>query len=135
MSAAPQEKVLRPLSPHLQVYRLPLSALMSISHRVTGAGLAVGTILVTAFLFAAASGEEQYNFVMGLATSTLGQIILFLWSAALYFHMCNGIRHMVWDSGNCLKKDKAMRTNYYVLAAAAILTLSTWACAYMRYAG
>jgi len=135
MSAAPQEKVLRPLSPHLQVYRLPLSALMSISHRITGAGLAVGTILVTAFLFAAASGEAQYNFVMGLATSTFGQIILFLWSAALYFHMCNGIRHMVWDTGNCLNKDKAMRTNYYVLAAAALLTLSTWACAYMRYAG
>lgn len=120
------KKVQRPLSPHLQVYRLPLTALMSITHRITGASLAIGTILVTAFLIAAATGEAEYNLVMGLATSVFGQIILFLWSAALYFHMCNGIRHMFWDTGRFLEKDKAMRANYVVLSAAFILTVGTW---------
>lgn len=127
-------KVPRPLSPHLQVYRLPLTALLSITHRITGTALSIGTILVTAFLIAAATGEAEYNFVMGLATSTLGQIVMFLWSAAIYYHMCNGIRHMFWDMGKNFNKAKAMRSNYYVLAAAAILTASTWLCA-CTYAG
>ena len=122
--------VQRPLSPHLQVYKLPLTALMSISHRASGAGLAAGTLLVAAFLIAAASGEEHYNCVMDFATSTIGTIILFFWSAALYFHMCNGIRHMFWDTGRCLAKDKAQRTNYYVIIAALILTIATWAKIY-----
>lgn len=120
------QKVQRPLSPHLQVYRLPLTALMSISHRATGAGLAVGTILVAAFLIAAATGEAEYNFVMGLATSMLGKIILFLWSAALYFHMCNGIRHMFWDIGKNFNKKKAHQSNFYVLIGAFLLTAITW---------
>ncbi len=129
------KKVKRPLSPHLQVYRLPLTALMSISHRATGAGLAIGTILVTAFLLAAAMGEAEYNFVMGLATSLPGKVILFLWSAALYFHMCNGIRHMFWDIGKNFNKAKAMRSNYYVLFGALALTVFTWAYACGSYAG
>jgi len=116
----------RPLSPHLQVYKLPLTAMMSIMHRITGASLAIGTLLVTAFFIAAASGEPEYNFVMSLATSTLGTIILFLWSAALYFHMCNGIRHMFFDTGRLLDKKKSMRSNYYVIASALILTIITW---------
>ncbi|MCB1682259.1 MAG: succinate dehydrogenase, cytochrome b556 subunit [Alphaproteobacteria bacterium] len=125
------KKTQRPLSPHLQVYRLPLTALLSISHRACGVGLSVGTALVAAFLIAAAGGEGSYNMVMGLASSLLGQIILFLWSAALYFHMCNGIRHMFWDTGKFLEKDVAMRTNYIVIMFAFILTASTWACAYL----
>ncbi len=122
-------KIPRPLSPHLQVYKLPLTALMSITHRITGVSLAIGTLLICAFFIAAASGEAHYNFVMGLATSILGQIILFLWSAALYFHMCNGIRHMFFDTGKLLDKKTAMRSNYYVIAAAVILTIATWVCA------
>ncbi len=123
------KKVQRPLSPHLQVYRLPLTALMSISHRITGAGLAVGTILVAAFLIAAATGEAEYNYVMGLAGTLPGKIILFLWSAALYFHMCNGVRHMFWDIGKNFNKAKAMRSNYYVIFSAIVLTVGTWVMA------
>lgn len=128
-------KMKRPLSPHLQVYKLPLTALMSISHRATGAALSVGTILVTAFLLAAASGEDAYNMVMGIATSLPGQIILFLWSAALYFHMCNGVRHMFWDIGKNFNKKSAMKSNYYVLIAAFILTAITWCLACGHFAG
>lgn len=123
------QKAQRPLSPHLQVYKLPLTALMSITHRITGAALSVGTLLVAAFFIAAATGREEYDFVMGLATSTIGMVILFLWSAALYFHMCNGIRHMIWDIGKNFDKASAMRSNYYVIAGALALTVGTWAFA------
>lgn len=129
MSNTPASKAQRPLSPHLQVYRLPLTALLSITHRICGAGLSIGTMLVAAFLIAAASGEQAYNTVMGIASSVPGQIILFLWSAALYYHMCSGIRHMLWDTGRFLEKGAAMRTNYVVLLFAFILTAATWACA------
>ncbi len=131
MSNTPIKRAARPLSPHLQVYRLPLTAMLSITHRITGVGLSLGTILVAAFLLAAADGEESYNIVMSLASSPFGKIILFLWSAALYYHMCSGIRHMFWDTGKFLEKDAAMRTNYVVLMFALILTASTWACAYL----
>ncbi len=127
--STPETTQKRPLSPHLQVYRLPLTALMSISHRATGAALAIGTLLVLSFFLAAAAGEEIYDIAMRCATSTLGQITLFLWSAALYFHMCNGIRHMIWDTGRLLEKGTAMKANYVVIAAAIILTASTWYCA------
>lgn len=122
-------KAKRPLSPHLQVYKLPLTALMSISHRVTGAALAMGTLLVTAFFIAAASGEDHYNFVMGLAAHPLGKLVLFLWSFALFFHMCNGIRHMFWDIGKNFDKASANRSNYYVIAGAIAVTIFVWAAA------
>lgn len=134
MSDAPQ-KVQRPLSPHLQVYKLPLTALMSITHRITGVGLAVGTILVAAFLIAAATGEAEYDFVMGLATNPFGKLVMFLWSAALYFHMCNGIRHMFWDIGKNFNKACAHRSNFFVLAFAVVLTALTWVFACGCFAG
>ncbi len=129
------QKVKRPLSPHLQVYKLPLTALLSISHRITGTALALGTILVTAFLLAAAMGETEYDFVMDLAMSMPGKVILFLWSAALYFHMCNGIRHMFWDMSKNFNKQSANRSNYFVIIAALSLTVFTWAFACGNYAG
>lgn len=127
------KKIQRPLSPHLQVYKLPLTAMMSITHRITGAGLSAGTVLVTAFLLAAASGEAEYNFVAGIASSLLGEVVIFLWSLALYFHMCNGVRHMIWDTGRLLEKDKAMQANYVVLIVAFTLTVATWAYACGSY--
>ncbi|MCB1782469.1 MAG: succinate dehydrogenase, cytochrome b556 subunit [Alphaproteobacteria bacterium] len=132
MTDTSQTKVPRPLSPHLSIYNLPLTALMSITHRMTGAVLALGTLLWAAFLISAASGEEYYKMVMYAASSHMGRIILLLWSAALYFHMCNGIRHMIWDTGKFLEKDKAMRTNYVVILVAVIMTAVTWVCAYLK---
>ncbi len=119
-------KVQRPLSPHLQIYNLPLTAIMSISHRITGVSLTLGMLIVAAFLIAAGSSEAHYNLVMIVASSKIGLIILFLWSFALYFHMFNGIRHMFWDAGRFLEKDQAMRTNYVVLMFAVVATIVTW---------
>lgn len=131
MSENTSSKGERPLSPHLQVYRLPLTALMSISHRATGVLLTLGTLLIAALLIAAACGEGPYNMVMYAAQSHIGKIVILLWSAALYFHMCNGIRHMIWDTGAFLEKDTAMRTNYIVILVAFMLTAGTWICAYL----
>src|SRR5690348_15437891 len=86
----------RPLSPHLQVYRLPLTAVMSITHRITGVGLSLGLIVVTVWLVAAAYGPEAYDAFAGFMVSWLGLLILLGFSLALFFHLCNGIRHLLW---------------------------------------
>lgn len=119
----------RPLSPHLQVYRLPMTALMSILHRITGAALAIGTILIIAVLLAAATGEEAYNGVMGFAGSWFGLILLFGWSVALFYHSFNGIRHLFWDMGYLFKIKNAEMAGFIVLGATALCTLIVWIAA------
>lgn len=119
----------RPLSPHLQVYKLPMTALMSILHRMTGAALAIGTILVIAILLSAATGEGAYNDVMGFVGSWFGMILLFGWSVALFYHTLNGIRHLIWDMGYLFKIKNAERAGFIVLGATAFLTIITWICA------
>lgn len=117
----------RPLSPHLQVYRLPITALMSILHRMTGVALAIGTLLVIWVLIAAATGPEAYNLAQSVIGSPVGMVLLFGWSAALYYHMLNGIRHLIWDTGKMLRLKDARAGGYVVLAGAALLTAGTWA--------
>ncbi|MGF1527732.1 MAG: succinate dehydrogenase, cytochrome b556 subunit [Candidatus Competibacterales bacterium] len=116
----------RPLSPHLQIYRLPLLALLSISHRATGVALAVGTLLLTYWLAAAAAGPEAFATAQGLLGSWLGRIVLFLWTLALFYHLGNGIRHLVWDAGYGFQLATAQRSGWLVVAAAPILTVLAW---------
>ncbi len=89
----------RPLSPHLQVYKPMLTMMMSIIHRITGAALYFGTILLIWWLVAAASGPAYFDFVNGIYGSFFGRIILFGYTWALLHHMIGGIRHFVWDTG------------------------------------
>lgn len=126
MSSPVEIKSKRPLSPHLQVYKLPLTALMSISHRLTGIALIFGTFIVAGFFVAAASGEQYYNIMLDYAETIYGRVILIAWSAALFYHMCNGIRHMIWDTGNLLSKKASMNANYVVIVMAALMTAGTW---------
>lgn len=125
-NAAPKE---RPLSPHLQVYRLPLTAKTSILHRMTGVVLSIGTLMVTCWLIAAASGEDAYNAVHGFMQSPLGTFMMFGWSAALFYHLCNGVRHLIWDMGFAFKKETALKASWLVILGAIILTASAWYCA------
>jgi len=120
----------RPLSPHLQVYRLPLVALLSITHRITGVALSAGTVLLAIWLGSAAYGPEAYDQVSALMGSPIGLIILFGFSAAFYFHLCNGIRHLVWDAGQGFELPTVRRNNVLVLIGAAVLTIGTWAIAF-----
>ena len=89
----------RPLSPHLQIYRWPVTMATSIAHRVTGVALSAGTSLLAWWLVAAATGPDAYHVFAASASHPIGQIVLFgvLWSLA--FHFFNGIRHLAWDIG------------------------------------
>lgn len=130
MSQGSAHKVKRPLSPHLQVYRPQMTSMLSILHRLTGVALAIGTLMVVWWLVAAATGEEAYNNAMSFAESPLGLFMLFGWTYALYYHMCNGIRHLIWDTGRLFEIENAKRAGYLVLLASVALTAATWCCAY-----
>src|SRR4051812_2007510 len=92
----------RPLSPHLQVYRWQLTSVLSILNRVPGGALPAGTILLVWWLVAAASGPDSFEPVQGFIGSPIGLLLLFGWSIALFYHLCNGIRHLWWDTGHGL---------------------------------
>lgn len=89
----------RPLSPHLQIYRPMLSMTMSIVHRITGAALYVGTILLVIWLVAAASGPSAFSSVQAIYGSLVGQVVLFGYTWALVHHALGGVRHFIWDLG------------------------------------
>ena len=116
----------RPLSPHLQIYRLQLTSFMSILHRFCGTALATGTLMVMWGLLAAASGEDAWEQFTGFSRSWLGTLMIFGWSVALYYHLCNGVRHLIWDTVYLLDIRGAYRAGYAVLASAALLTVLTW---------
>ncbi|MGE3332567.1 MAG: succinate dehydrogenase, cytochrome b556 subunit [Rhodospirillaceae bacterium] len=121
----------RPLSPHLQVYRLPLAAWLSISHRATGIGLTLGTLLLTWWVAAAAYGPDAYTVFTDFLGSYLGLLILFGFSVALFFHLCNGIRHLFWDAGKNFSIEATKRTNTFVIAGTVVLTAASWLIAYL----
>lgn len=120
----------RPLSPHLQIYRLPLPAILSITHRMTGVILSTGTLLLAAWMVALAQGPSSFAIAMMIVGHPLGQLVLFGYSAALFYHMCNGIRHLNWDRGAGLEIESVYRSGKFVIGAAVILTAALWSIVY-----
>ena len=120
----------RPLSPHLQVYRPQLTSVLSITHRLTGVALAFGTLLLVYWLVAVASGAAAYDTAQGLIGSILGRLLLFGWSAALFYHLCNGIRHLIWDTGYLMDLPAVYRSGWAVVVATLALTLISWVAGY-----
>ena len=115
----------RPLSPHLTVYKLPLTARMSIFHRITGAGLTLAALLVVWWFLAAASGPEAFARADGIITSWLGGLVLIGSVAALWYHTLYGLRHLVWDTGAGFDLDTVQKSGLAILGATAVLTLIT----------
>jgi succinate dehydrogenase / fumarate reductase, cytochrome b subunit len=118
--------VARPLSPHLQIYRLTLTMAMSIVHRITGAALYVGTLLLAWWLLAAASGPNAYGTFQTVASSLIGRLVLFGYTWALIHHMLGGIRHLIWDTIHGLEpaeREWLARAN---LAGSIVLTILLW---------
>src|SRR3546814_19612333 len=113
----------RPLSPHLQVYRWQITMTLSILHRLTGIALAVGTLLLTYWLAAAATGPDAFAAAQGLIGSLVGRLLLFGWRSALFYHLCNGIRHLVWDAGYVFAIANQTPSGWAVWAASVVLTL------------
>lgn len=116
----------RPLSPHLQIYKFQWTMAGSIVHRITGVGLAVGTLLLTWWLVAAAMGPESFAKVQGFIGSPIGLVLMFGWTWALFYHLANGIRHLVWDAGYCFELANAEKGAYIVAIASVALTILAW---------
>jgi succinate dehydrogenase / fumarate reductase cytochrome b subunit len=118
--------VRRPLSPHLQIYKPVITFSLSILHRITGIGLAFGTLLLVWWLAAAASSDAAYAEVSWFIRTPIGWLLLFGWSVALWYHFCNGIRHLFWDFGHGFELSEVYASGKAVLVATAVLTLLTW---------
>ena len=116
-----------PTSPHLQIYRLPLTAILSITHRITGVILAAGCVILVWLLALAANGTESYQLLHGHLASWYGQLFLFGLIFSLYLHFCNGIRHLFWDVGIGFELETVDFTAKLAIVVAIVLTIATWA--------
>lgn len=125
----------RPLSPHMQVYRPQLTSMLSILHRATGVALAFGTLLLVWWLIAAATGPTAFDDVQSFIGSIFGRILLFGWSYALFYHLCNGIRHLVWDSGRGFELNTAYASGWLVVVTSIVLTVICWIAGYAMQGG
>jgi succinate dehydrogenase / fumarate reductase cytochrome b subunit len=123
----------QPLSPHLQVYRWQLTSVLSILHRFTGIALAVGAILLVSWIGSASDGPESFAKMQWFLASPVGLLLMFGWTVALFYHLSNGIRHLVWDTGRGLDLRSVYASGYAVLAATAALTIVAWAIGLSRW--
>jgi succinate dehydrogenase / fumarate reductase cytochrome b subunit len=121
----------RPLSPHLQIYKPTLTMMMSILHRITGAALYFGSLLLVWWLIAAATGEAYFNFVNEIAGGFFGRLVLFGYTWALIHHMLGGIRHFIWDTGAAFELPKVEFMVRASAFASAGLTVAIWALGYI----
>ncbi len=116
----------RPLSPHLQIYRLPLTALLSITHRITGVVLSLGLIFLITTMLAIASNETFYSIIHSFLNNLLGQSFLLLWLFALFLHFCHGIRHLIWDAALGFERSTLTRHSLWELSLAVFLAGISW---------
>ncbi len=120
----------RPLSPHLQIYRITMTMMMSIAHRVSGAMLYFGTFLLAWWLIAAASNETYFNHVNALFSTYIGRFILLGYTWALIHHMLGGMRHLLWDTGSGFGKKTLEVLAYGTLIGSIALTVLVWFVGY-----
>ncbi|MDH3305069.1 MAG: succinate dehydrogenase, cytochrome b556 subunit [Gammaproteobacteria bacterium] len=116
----------RPLSPHISIYRWPITMVLSILHRISGIVLSVGFVVLVAWLFDAAAGPEAYTVFMSVMDSLVGQVMLIALSFAFFYHLSNGARHLLWDAGRGLEKSQANQSSWLVLIATVVLTALFW---------
>ena len=117
---------LRPLSPHLTIYRWPITMILSIMHRATGVALSIGLILLSSWLVTLYLGEQAYSLFILLMTSPLGSLALYSWSFSFFFHFCNGVRHLYWDTGRGFSKRKVELSAHLVIITSILLTVIFW---------
>jgi succinate dehydrogenase / fumarate reductase cytochrome b subunit len=120
----------RPLSPHLHIYRPMLTMLMSIAHRVSGVGNAIGFLLLAWWLVAISAGPEAYAQVSEFFGSIFGRLLLFLFSWSLIHHMLGGIRHLIWDTGAGLDKISIEVFAWATIIGSTLLTVLVWVLGY-----
>jgi succinate dehydrogenase / fumarate reductase cytochrome b subunit len=116
----------RPLSPHLSIYRWPITMTTSILHRATGIALSVGFVVLGAWLFDIAAGPDTYAVFYAYFDTAIGRILLVGWSFAFFYHLANGVRHFVWDAGYGFEKATANQSAWLVLMLAVVMTAVFW---------
>jgi succinate dehydrogenase / fumarate reductase, cytochrome b subunit len=125
--------VRRPLSPHVQVYRWPLSMALSITHRITGVGLGIGTLLLTGWLLSAAASEPAFDRFQLFLGSAFGIFLLFCWTLALVFHLMTGMRHLWMDTGRGYDEKAYHNSGIAVLAGTVALTILIWVAGWITW--
>lgn len=120
----------RPLSPHLQIYRPQLTAILSVTHRATGIVLSAGVLFLLYWIWSLTAGPEHYAEARSVFGSVIGRLLLLGFSYSFFYHLCNGIRHMVWDIGKGLDLESVYRGGWLVVWASVALTLVAWLVAY-----
>ncbi|KRG68828.1 succinate dehydrogenase, cytochrome b556 subunit [Pseudoxanthomonas dokdonensis] len=117
----------RPLSPHLQVYRWQIQMVTSILHRATGIALSAGALVIAAALLALMLGSDAWNCFLGLASAWYGQVLLFAWTWAFAYHLCNGIRHVIQDFGHGYSISAFVRNSWLSVIGSLVITVLVWA--------
>jgi succinate dehydrogenase / fumarate reductase cytochrome b subunit len=120
----------RPLSPHLGIYRFTLTMAMSIAHRVTGAGLYIGTLMLAWFLLAASMDASAFAYFSGFIQSFFGRLVLFGFTWSLFHHLLGGVRHLIMDAGYGMDDPEREQMAQATLIGGLVLTLVVWAIGY-----
>lgn len=116
----------RPLSPHISIYRWPITMTTSILHRATGVAISVGFAVLVAWLFVAAAGFEAYTTFIAVMDTMIGKVLLIGWSFAFFFHLANGVRHLVWDTGRGFEMRQANASAWLVIISSVVMTALFW---------
>jgi len=119
----------RPRSPSIQIYRPQLTSVLSFTHRLTGIALSVGSLVLVAWLVAGSIGASAYDLLLRFLRSWVGLALLFGWTFALFFHLCNGIRHLYWDAVLGFELKTIYASGWIVIATASLLTIASWLAA------
>jgi len=116
----------RPLSPHLSIYRWPITMTLSILHRTTGVAMSLGLVVLAYWLWTVSSGSADYARFNELTSTLVGQLLLIGWSFAFFYHFANGVRHLVWDTGRGFEKHQANASAWLVLLLSIGMTAVYW---------
>jgi len=127
--------VLRPTSPHLQVYRWEITMLQSILHRATGMALAAGAVVMVAWLVAAAGDPQIFSTVQGIIGSPIGLIVLFGFTLSLFYHLAAGVRHLAWDAVVGFEKPQYHATSGWIFMFTLAATIFVWVIGYFLVQG
>jgi succinate dehydrogenase / fumarate reductase cytochrome b subunit len=117
----------RPLSPHLGIYRWQIGNTLSILHRLTGIGLALGLLALCYWLVSLASGEESFRSAQRTFASPVGLALLIGWTFAFLYHFLNGVRHLFWDLGLGFERGQRHLSGWFAVLGALVLTICVWA--------
>ncbi|MDB5446364.1 MAG: sdhC [Phenylobacterium sp.] len=125
---APRE---RPMAPHLSIWRWHITMATSIAHRATGVALYVGALIAAAWAITLAKGPDDYARFKSILGSPIGWIVMFGLTLSFFFHLANGIRHVVWDAGHGLQVKSANASSVFVFAFTLVATVVVWVIAFM----